>query len=112
MLRPLTSSRMLDSSSGIMEMRFFWKHQGLVNKTNNITLKYLAQENYSGGTNFTFTGADVRKEGESAETLFRYPSYVQHIMGDIFSLGFGPFRSELFLLTYSYVITIKVIFCY
>jgi len=23
---------------------------------------------------------------------FRYPSYVQHIMGDIFSLGFGPFR--------------------
>ena len=25
-------------------------------------------------------------------TLFRYPSYVQDIMGDIFSLGFGPFR--------------------
>ena len=24
--------------------------------------------------------------------LFRYPSYVQDIMGDIFSLGFGPFR--------------------
>eukprot|EP00742_Colponemidia_sp_Colp-10_P004012 GILJ01004280.1.p1 GENE.GILJ01004280.1~~GILJ01004280.1.p1 ORF type:complete len:706 (-),score=106.77 GILJ01004280.1:99-2183(-) len=23
---------------------------------------------------------------------FRYPSYVEHIMGDIFSLGFGPFR--------------------
>lgn len=23
---------------------------------------------------------------------FRYPSYVQDIMGDIFSLGFGPFR--------------------
>ena len=23
---------------------------------------------------------------------FRYPSYVQHIMGDIFSLGFGPYR--------------------
>lgn len=23
---------------------------------------------------------------------FRYPSYVQHIMGDVFSLGFGPFR--------------------
>ena len=22
----------------------------------------------------------------------RYPSYVQDIMGDIFSLGFGPFR--------------------
>lgn len=23
---------------------------------------------------------------------FKYPSYVQHIMGDVFSLGFGPFR--------------------
>ena len=23
---------------------------------------------------------------------FRYPSYVEDIMGDIFSLGFGPFR--------------------
>jgi urocanate hydratase len=23
---------------------------------------------------------------------FRYPSYVQHIIGDVFSLGFGPFR--------------------
>ncbi|XP_026506050.1 urocanate hydratase [Terrapene carolina triunguis] len=36
-------------------------------------------------------GADVEKRG--ANTIeFRYPSYVQHIMGDIFSLGFGPFR--------------------
>ena len=23
---------------------------------------------------------------------FRYPSYVEDIMGDIFELGFGPFR--------------------
>ncbi|XP_054831811.1 urocanate hydratase [Eublepharis macularius] len=36
-------------------------------------------------------GADVGKEGAS-KGEFRYPSYVQHIMGDIFSLGFGPFR--------------------
>ncbi|XP_069792601.1 urocanate hydratase isoform X3 [Narcine bancroftii] len=36
-------------------------------------------------------GADVEKEGGSG-LEFRYPSYVQHIMGDIFSLGFGPFR--------------------
>uniref|UniRef100_UPI00358E3576 urocanate hydratase isoform X2 n=1 Tax=Myxine glutinosa TaxID=7769 RepID=UPI00358E3576 len=36
-------------------------------------------------------GAKVEKEtGNKKE--FRYPSYVQHIMGDIFSLGFGPFR--------------------
>uniref|UniRef100_A0A8B9MAQ1 Urocanate hydratase 1 n=1 Tax=Accipiter nisus TaxID=211598 RepID=A0A8B9MAQ1_9AVES len=36
-------------------------------------------------------GADVQKRGAN-KTEFRYPSYVQHIMGDIFSLGFGPFR--------------------
>ncbi|XP_076046199.1 urocanate hydratase-like [Oratosquilla oratoria] len=37
-------------------------------------------------------GADVRVAGETNELKFRYPSYVQDIMGDIFSLGFGPFR--------------------
>ncbi|XP_051873408.1 urocanate hydratase isoform X7 [Pristis pectinata] len=36
-------------------------------------------------------GADVMKDGGGG-TEFKYPSYVQHIMGDIFSLGFGPFR--------------------
>ncbi|XP_053234007.1 urocanate hydratase [Podarcis raffonei] len=36
-------------------------------------------------------GADIEKRGTS-KAEFRYPSYVQHIMGDIFSLGFGPFR--------------------
>ncbi|KAH6928453.1 hypothetical protein HPB50_016600 [Hyalomma asiaticum] len=33
-------------------------------------------------------GADVGHDG----IKFRYPSYVQDIMGNIFSLGFGPFR--------------------
>lgn len=41
-------------------------------------------------------GADILKEGTDSESagepVFRYPSYVQDIMGDIFSLGFGPFR--------------------
>jgi len=37
-------------------------------------------------------GADVNKSGEEDSLSFRYPSYVQDIMGDIFSLGFGPFR--------------------
>ncbi|XP_038069650.1 urocanate hydratase-like [Patiria miniata] len=37
-------------------------------------------------------GADVKKEGDQTGNRFRYPSYVQDIMGDIFSLGFGPFR--------------------
>ncbi|KAM7230384.1 hypothetical protein CapIbe_019101 [Capra ibex] len=36
-------------------------------------------------------GADVGKPSAN-RTEFRYPSYVQHIMGDIFSQGFGPFR--------------------
>ena len=33
---------------------------------------------------------DADKGGDGK--TFRYPSYVQDIMGDIFSLGFGPFR--------------------
>lgn len=43
-------------------------------------------------------GADVLRVGVKPEdaavstTAFKYPSYVQDIMGDIFSLGFGPFR--------------------
>nr|XP_022300054.1 urocanate hydratase-like [Crassostrea virginica] len=37
-------------------------------------------------------GADVGERSGVTGTTFRYPSYVQDIMGDIFSLGFGPFR--------------------
>ncbi|XP_013408281.1 urocanate hydratase [Lingula anatina] len=37
-------------------------------------------------------GADVIKDSGGLSVRFRYPSYVQDIMGDIFSLGFGPFR--------------------
>ncbi len=38
-------------------------------------------------------GADVQaRDGRTGVGAFRYPSYVQDIMGDIFSLGFGPFR--------------------
>ena len=42
--------------------------------------------------NCIYAGADVKKEGDTTGTRFKYPSYVQDIMGDIFSLGFGPFR--------------------
>merc|ERR1739838_1219111 len=39
------------------------------------------------------SGANVAKAGDEGNAnAFRYPSYVQDIMGDIFSLGFGPFR--------------------
>lgn len=58
----------------------------------------LAQENFffwDYGNAFLLeaqrAGADVEKKGGN-KTEFRYPSYVQHIMGDIFSQGFGPFR--------------------
>ncbi|XP_065741316.1 urocanate hydratase isoform X1 [Phocoena phocoena] len=58
----------------------------------------LAQENFffwDYGNAFLLeaqrAGADVGKTGAN-RTEFRYPSYVQHIMGDIFSQGFGPFR--------------------
>lgn len=37
------------------------------------------------------SGSDI-KVGEGEGTKFKYPSYVQHIMGDIFSMGFGPYR--------------------
>jgi len=35
-------------------------------------------------------GADILKENEAEG--YKYPTYVQDIMGDIFSLGFGPYR--------------------
>ena len=36
-------------------------------------------------------GADI-ESNSSKKNRFRYPSYVEDIMGDIFELGFGPFR--------------------
>lgn len=33
-----------------------------------------------------------KEENSSISTRFKYPSYMQDVMGDIFSLGFGPFR--------------------
>ena len=35
-------------------------------------------------------GADVLSPTDSSK--FRYPSYIQEFVGDVFSLGFGPFR--------------------
>ncbi|CAF2904808.1 unnamed protein product [Rotaria sp. Silwood2] len=37
-------------------------------------------------------GAPVGGDDGDRSIRFKYPSYVQDIMGDIFSLGFGPFR--------------------
>ncbi|RNA11490.1 urocanate hydratase [Brachionus plicatilis] len=35
---------------------------------------------------------DNQKSDALSRTKFKYPSYMQDVMGDIFSLGFGPFR--------------------
>jgi urocanate hydratase len=38
-------------------------------------------------------GADIYKNSKEEDGgSFKYPSYVEDIMGDIFSLGFGPYR--------------------
>ncbi|VDP54470.1 unnamed protein product [Heligmosomoides polygyrus] len=37
-------------------------------------------------------GADMRHPNAKDDKTFRYPSYMQDIIGDIFSMGFGPFR--------------------
>ena len=65
-------------------------------------LAELSPDNPS-SVNLCFAGADVKKEGDTTGTIFRYPSYVQHIMGDIFSLGFGPFRSGKLYVLVSYI---------
>jgi urocanate hydratase len=36
--------------------------------------------------------ADIFADAAAAAGAFRYPTYIQEFMGDIFSLGFGPFR--------------------
>jgi urocanate hydratase len=37
-------------------------------------------------------GANIRDPSDTTGTRFKYPSYMQDVLGDIFSLGFGPFR--------------------
>ncbi|KAL3082892.1 hypothetical protein niasHS_010694 [Heterodera schachtii] len=37
-------------------------------------------------------GAQILTENAQDDKTFKFPSYMQHIMGDIFALGFGPFR--------------------
>ena len=118
MWKPSTNSRIEDSSFGIMGMPFFQRHQGQVcckvYLPNDIRarnceiakieqlLAELSPDNPS-SVNLCFAGADVKKEGDTTGTIFRYPSYVQHIMGDIFSLGFGPFRSGKLYVLVSYI---------
>ena len=65
------------------------KHISLVNKLCDAGTKF-----YDYGNAFLLRCHEVGAEVESLGGYhkFRYPSYVEDIMGDIFSLGFGPFR--------------------
>lgn len=67
------------------------RHVGAINR---LTAKGMKFWDY--GNSFLLeakrAGADVIGDEKGPETMFKYPSYVQDIMGDIFSLGFGPFR--------------------
>ena len=38
------------------------------------------------------SSSSSENSSSSNSTKFKYPSYMQDVMGDIFSLGFGPFR--------------------
>jgi len=44
------------------------------------------------GNSFLLEASRAKADVMNADGSFKYPSYVEHIMGDIFSLGFGPFR--------------------
>lgn len=68
------------------------RHVGAVNKLTQKGMKF-----WDYGNSFLLessrAGADIWKQQEQDKAKqFKYPSYVQDIMGDIFSLGFGPFR--------------------
>ncbi len=44
------------------------------------------------GNSFLLECSRVRPDLLVEEGRFRYPSYIQDVLGDVFSLGFGPFR--------------------
>ncbi len=46
------------------------------------------------GNSFLYQASLANADIESNDGIhkFKYPSYVEDIMGDIFELGFGPFR--------------------
>uniref|UniRef100_K3WTI5 urocanate hydratase n=1 Tax=Globisporangium ultimum (strain ATCC 200006 / CBS 805.95 / DAOM BR144) TaxID=431595 RepID=K3WTI5_GLOUD len=65
-----------------------------VNAVNRLTSRGMRFWDY--GNSFLLeskrAGANILQDADNSASPFKYPSYVQDIMGDIFSLGFGPFR--------------------
>merc|ERR1712070_607002 len=67
------------------------RHASAVNRLSEHGMKF-----WDYGNSFLLeasrAGAQVWKCPEDQAQGFKFPTYVQDIMGDIFSLGFGPFR--------------------
>lgn len=59
---------------------------------NKLTARGMKFWDYGNSFLLECSRADAQVMSSEDPDLFRYPSYVQDIMGDIFSLGFGPFR--------------------
>jgi urocanate hydratase len=61
-----------------------------VNAINKLTSRGMKFWDY--GNSFLLEAKRANADIVNSDGNFKYPSYVQDIMGDIFSLGFGPFR--------------------
>ena len=88
----------VDQSNSMFEIVLLKMHNVFLVEKKEILI--VSTHFLSGALNFTLylnmilplPGADVGQNTGLHGTFFRYPSYEQDIMGDIFSLGFGPFR--------------------
>ncbi len=70
-------------------------HESLVRHVDAINvLTKKGMQFWDYGNSFLFMASNAHADILSVDGKhkFRYPSYVQDIMGDIFQLGFGPFR--------------------
>jgi len=63
------------------------RHISAINKLSQRGMKF-----WDYGNSFLLEASRAGADVLNKEKKFIYPSYVQDIMGDIFSLGFGPFR--------------------
>ena len=65
------------------------RHVNAINKLSKKGMKF-----WDYGNSFLFMASNAKADILSQDGIhkFRYPSYVEDIMGDIFELGFGPFR--------------------
>eukprot|EP01117_Protostelium_nocturnum_P012579 TRINITY_DN462_c0_g1_i1.p1 TRINITY_DN462_c0_g1~~TRINITY_DN462_c0_g1_i1.p1 ORF type:complete len:699 (-),score=278.79 TRINITY_DN462_c0_g1_i1:181-2277(-) len=63
------------------------RHVEAINKLTEKGMKF-----WDYGNSFLLEASRAKADILGKDGKFKYPSYVQDIMGDIFSLGFGPFR--------------------